>query len=483
MLRFRFLILALAVAASIVPAATQTREATLTLDFSKNLGPAQMNHISLGQGGLSPDPMWDSRIAEIRALHPRLIRLFVQEYFDVMPEVGKYHFETLDRSVNEIVQAGAIPIMTIAIRPKVLYPKIDQDIVDPTDYAAWERLISAMVEHYKQRGLSGVYWEVGNEGDIGERGGSPYRFTPENYVRYYKHTAAAVLKADPTAHVGGPALARSMSPILPALLDAADQKKFPLSFVSWHIYNNDPKVVQGTIEYVKSLLAKHPSLHPETILDEWNMALTVPPTDPRIQPAFIAETAWRMKESGLDYSCYYHIRDYHVDRDRFAAYSSPGGASFMASWWNRMPQYSGLFDFQNVMRPAYFSFELLARLTGDRLESSSNDDAVHAFLTFDKDYEYYSLMFWNFSATPVDVTLNLQALPETLRAHRRELDASAPSEDENSRLRPLEDVSLSADAAPAQIHLEPYGIQFWSLEPLNWRAQLMGNSRRSSTVK
>lgn len=483
MLSFRFMILALAGAAVMGQAAAQTRDATLTLDFSKDLGPAKMDHISLGQGGLSPDPMWDSRIAEIRALHPRLIRLFVQEYFDVMPKVGQYHFETLDRSVNEIVQAGAIPIMTLAIRPKVLYPKIDQDIVDPTDYGAWEALISAMVEHYKQRGLSGIYWEVGNEGDIGESGGSPYRFTPENYVRYYRHTAAAVLKADPTAHVGGPALARSMSPILPAFLDAADREKIPLSFVSWHIYNSDPKAVQGTIEYVKGLLAKHPSLHPETILDEWNMALTVPPTDPRIQPAFVAETAWRMKESGLDYSCYYHIRDYHVDRDRFAAYTSSGGASFMAAWWNRMPQYSGLFDFQNVMRPAYFSFLLLARLTGDRLQARSNDDSVHAFLTFDQNYDYYSLMFWNFSATPVDVTLNLQSLPGTLTAHRRELDAAAPSEDENARLHPLEDKTLTSDAAPAQIHLEPYGVQFWSLEPLHWRAELMGNSRHSPAAK
>src|SRR5580704_13103178 len=145
----------------------QTQTATLTLDFTKNLGPVEMDHISLGQGGLSPDPIWDSRIAEIRALHPRLIRLFVQEYFDVLPAIGKYHFETLDRSVDEIVQAGASPLMCIAIRPKVLYPQIDQDIVDPNDYSRWEALISAIVNHYKQRGLHGLYWEVGNEGDIG----------------------------------------------------------------------------------------------------------------------------------------------------------------------------------------------------------------------------------------------------------------------------------------------------------------------------
>lgn len=102
----------------------QTRTATLTLDFTKNLGPMEMDHISLGQGGLSPDPMWNNRIAEIRTLHPHLIRLFVQEYFDVMPSVGKYHFETLDRSVDEIVQVGANPLMCIAIRPKAhSFPK------------------------------------------------------------------------------------------------------------------------------------------------------------------------------------------------------------------------------------------------------------------------------------------------------------------------------------------------------------------------
>ena len=146
----------------------------------------------------------------------------------------------------------------------------------------------------------------------------------------------------------------------------------------------------------------------------------------------------------------------------------------MASWWNRMPQYSGLFDYQNVMRPDYFSFELLAHVTGDRLGATSDDDRVHAFLSHDKSYAYYSLMFWNFSPDPVTVKLNLVSLPETLTAHRRELDATTPSEDENARLRHLDDGSLTSDTAPAEIHLEPYGIQFWSLEPLHWRTKLMG---------
>ena len=455
-------------------AAAQTRNATLTLNFSKNIGPMEMDHISLGQGGLSPDPIWDNRIAEIRALHPRLIRLFVQEYFDLLPEDGHYHFDTLDQSVDEIVRAGALPLMCVTIKPKVLFPKTDQDVVDPNDYGKWEQLIAHVVSHYREKGLAGFYWEVGNEGDIGESGGSPYRFTPENYVRYYRHTVAAVLRGDSTAHVGGPAMAGWKSPILPALIAFCDQEKVPLNFVSWHIYDSDPKAIQGTIEGVKALLAQHPSLQPETILDEWNMALSVPPTDLRIQPAYVAETAWRMKASGLTYSCFYHIRDYHVDRDRFAPFFSPGGASFMASWWNRMPQYSGLFDYQNVMRPAYFAFELLARVTGDRLQADSTDESVHAFLAYDKAYETYNLLFWNFSGTPVTVRLDAHGLADALVAHRRLLDAQSPSEDENARLRPLPDVKLLPGSAPTEIRLEPYGVESWAMEPVDWLHKLLG---------
>ena len=442
----------------------QPRETTLRLSFANQLGPLNIDHIALGQGGLSEDPIWDSRAAEVRALHPRIIRLFVQEYFDLMPARGGYHFDTLDKSVDLIVKAGAKPLLSIVFKPKAIFPVVDQDVVEPQDYKKWEELIYAVVAHYKARGLTGMYWEVGNEPDIGEDGGCPYRFKPENYPRYYQHTTAAILRADPTAKVGGPALAGWKSPILPALLDFCAKNKTPLHFVSWHTYDSSPEDIQGTIEGVKALIAKHPSLKPETILDEWNMALTVPPSNPQIQPCFVAETAWRMKESGLDYSCYYHIRDYHVDRDRFAKFFSMHGASFMAAWWNRMPQYDGLFDYQNVVRPAYFTFKLMSRLAGDRLAAESNDKAVHAFLSYDKSYDIYSLLVWNFSADPVSVEVDARDLPATLVAKRRMLDAATPSNDENARLRPLEDLKLTPGAGTVKIQLEPYGLEFWSLE-------------------
>ncbi|MGH9617025.1 MAG: GH39 family glycosyl hydrolase [Acidobacteriaceae bacterium] len=453
----------LAILAGCVSIATaQSKTTVLNLSFGHDLGPLDINHIALGQGGMSPDPMWHSRVPEVRALHPALIRLFVQQYFDLMPKKGQYHFEALDRSVDDIVAAGAIPVMNLTLKPKLLYPTLNERIVNPTSYPAWEDFISHVVNHYKKRGLTGLYWEVGNEPDNGEAGGSPpYLFTAANYLNYYRHTIEAVLRADPTAHVGGPALAHWNSPILPALLSFCANRHVRLDFVSWHIYSSDPSAIEKTVYEVKALLSRYPSLHPETILDEWNMGKL--PNDPRIQAAFIDETAWRMKEAGLTYSCYYQIRDYRIDRDDFTPFLSPADASAAAFWWNRWPEFFGLFDFQNVMRPSYFSFLLLSRLTGDRLEADSSNPNVHAFLTYDKSYGMYSLLFWNFSADPVDISIETNGQPAPLYSFRCMLDAQASSNLENVRLRHLDTLTLTSGREAVPVHLGPYGIQFWTL--------------------
>lgn len=450
---------ALAIVTAIV-AGAQIRTATVTAEFGRSGPPLDIDRISLGQGGLSPDTIWEGRLAEIRALRPRMIRLFVQEYFDLMPAEGKYHFDSLDRSVDLIRAAGAIPSLALAFKPAVLFPKVDQDVVEPTDYAAWEELISQLVSHYQRRGTGPIYWEVGNEGDIGESGGCPFRFTPDNYVRFYSHTVAAIRRTDPTAKVGGPALANWKSPILPALLEHAAAGKSPLDFVSWHIYSSDPVAVRKTIDGVRVLVAKHPSLRPELILNEWNMSLSNPVLDTRFQPAYILETAWQMKDADLDYSCYYHIRDYHVELDQFAPFMSPGGAAGMARWWNRMPQYDGLFDYQNTLRPAYFAFKLLSRLAGSKLPVTTDDEKVHAFFTWDDTYKTHNLLVWNFSDKPASVTLRITGLDGKYTANGRSLDAVTASDDENLRLRPLPRLSLTEGTSEHTLQLEPYGIEY-----------------------
>jgi xylan 1,4-beta-xylosidase len=346
----------------------------------------------------------------------------------------------------------------------VLFPKIDQDIVEPNSYAAWDRLIFNLVQHYKKQGAGIRYWEVANEPDIGESGGCPYNFTPESYTRYYQHTVTAILRADPNALVGGPALANWQSPILPALLEFCSTNHTPLDFVSWHIYNNDPEVFRDSIDKIREMLKKFPTLKPETFIDEWNMSLSHPPSNPGLQPCFLAEVIWQMKDAGLDYSCYYHIRDWYVSASQIATFMSPSGTAFMTRWWDRMPQFDGLFDFQNHVRPTYFAFKLISRLQGDRLGLSSSNPHVHGFATCDPRLLMYNLLLWNYSDSPVDLDLTLQALPHQLLSRHIVLDASTANDDENARLRPEQYTELKPGDHTLHVHLEPYAVHYWSFE-------------------
>ena len=320
------------------------------------------------------------------------------------------------------------------------------------------------MKHHKDRGDGIRYWEVANEPDIGEDGGCPYRFKPESYVRYYTHTVAAIRKADPTALVGGPALASVRSPILPALLEACEAKALPLSFISWHVYSSDPRQVRGTIDHARALLRKHPALTPETILDEWNMDLQDPPLDPRFQPCYVLEVVQQMKEAGLDWSCYYQIRDYHVKYEQFAPFFSPQGAAFMTRWWNRMPQFDGLFDYQDRVRPSFFAFKLLSRLTGERLQLESTLPTVHGFATHDEQYRIDNLLLWNFADSRASLELVLEGLSKDALVRHLELDALAPGDDENARLHPGPRTRLGKGSHRLKVELGPYAVQFWSFE-------------------
>src|SRR5437867_13131228 len=138
--------------AAALSVSAQSQAAQLSVSFTHRLGPLDIHKMALGQGGLSEEPMWEDRVAEIRALKPGVIRLFLQEYFDLLPERGRYHFDALDRSVATILATGAKPLMCICFKPRVLFPEINQDIVEPNDYAEWEKLVFNLVSHYRQRG-------------------------------------------------------------------------------------------------------------------------------------------------------------------------------------------------------------------------------------------------------------------------------------------------------------------------------------------
>ncbi len=132
-----------------------------------------------------------------------------------------------------------------------------------------------------------------------------------------------------------------------------------------------------------------------------------------------------------------------------------------------MPQFDGLFDFQDNVRPAYFTFKLLSRLTGDRLRLASDSPNVHGFATRDDRYRSYqfNLMLWNFSTAPANVEVAFTDMPGDMTAKPVVLDAVTPSNDEIARLRPEPAFRIESEQPRMRIGLEPYQVRFWSFEP------------------
>jgi hypothetical protein len=136
----------------------------------------------------------------------------------------------------------------------------------------------------------------------------------------------------------------------------------------------------------------------------------------------------------------------------------------MARWWNRMPQFDGLFDYQNQVRPTYFAFKLLSRLAGQKLRVNSSAPSVHALASQDPELRMHNLLLWNFSKSPAALELKLTSLPRDMRARHIVLDASTASSDENARLRPEPFFQIPKGDRQLELQLEPYSVHYWSFE-------------------
>lgn len=88
-----------------------------------------------------------------------------------------------------------------------------------------------------------------------------------------------------------------------------------------------------------------------------------------------------------------------------------------------------------------------------------------SFFAYDPLYRTHNLLIWNYSPKTVRVTVEGAGVPERLLMRPELLDATAPSYDENARLRPLDPVRVEKGNLRTEIDLDSYGIAFWSFEP------------------
>lgn len=178
------------------------------VDFADITGSMDFKNHMVGIGGVNSLPMPQKVVEGIAKLKPAMIRIFIQEFFFIEKDDGELDFTALDKYIRAVNSTGSDIMASICIKPKSIYPAVNETIWRPNDVQRWQYIIGEMVKRYSVDNKYITYWGVGNEINIGEWGGCPYSIPDaKDYFEYYKMTVEPILKVFPEARVGGPSWA------------------------------------------------------------------------------------------------------------------------------------------------------------------------------------------------------------------------------------------------------------------------------------
>lgn len=376
---------------------------TVTVDAKAVRSPLEAWRHALGQGGVSPEPLPQRVLDGVRLLRPRLIRVFIQQFFDVYPAPGRFDWTALDAYLRPLAGTGAKVVAAITVKPPVLFPTVDHAIWQPADVGDWQRVIFQLVKRYSVDTPIVTHWEVGNETDIGELGGAPFLIpTPDAYGRFYRTITAPILDAFPEALVGGPASCWIENEPLPGFVEECKRNGARLDFISWHLYSDDPGRHALGVRKAKAILDGYPGQRPEMMVTEWSKGFErsghvagsgAPPVsrpvsveDMAFEPrraAITAASIVAMIEAGVDWTFYYHLWDQAIDPDVFEPFFSTEGIGALVEHWNEVPHRFALFGVGGEVRPQYFVFQILSQLGDQRLAVEADAADLHVLAARD----------------------------------------------------------------------------------------------------
>jgi hypothetical protein len=327
-----------------------------------------------------------------------------------------YDWTDFDKRVDFIEKVGAAPIFAVSYMPQVLdaVPNNERQSA-PNDYSKWEELCYQAARHSLERGKRVPYWEVWNEANSGwikpgpqDSGSDEFRQLYrealgrnesdqeivrrfEAYAKLYRATARGVLRADPQAQIGGPALASGPFEnserghcqhgrgFARGLMLWCAREKLPLDFVSWHEYFQAADVVAAEADAFREYLHAFPSLESNVksyMVTEWNEAWWGDrPHDHEIGAAWCADGMIRaMIPKKIDKPCLFYVKQ--------------GDASFRGDWSILMTE--------NRPKPTYNMARGFNSLGGKWVKVSGADDDVCAVAALDESQKRLSIAVVNY---------------------------------------------------------------------------------------
>jgi len=397
---------------------TSLPKKNITLDVKNRAGILELYRHGLGQGGISPKPLTENVVQAVRMTKPRLIRIFIQEFFEIYPSHGKFKWGKLDAYMKTLDETGAKVVASITLKPPVLFPKIDHTIFMPNNIEEFQNVIYQLVKRYSVEKKIITHWEILNETDIGELGGAPYLITgADDYLKFYRMVSQPILKAFPKAKIGGAAVANTDRDLLYEFIEKCGKTGTQLDFITWHTYSNLPEHHVNVIRKVKDAAKKFPG-SPEFMVTEWNKAFDPVSVEElafdRKKAAITAAAIIAMNDVAPVWSFYYHIQEQVVCPEDFKPFFKD--INTMAEFWNEIPIRFGLFGLNDEIRPPYFVYLFLSMMAGERIEAVSDDPDIRTISGCDDDK--ISVLATNYNpegSKDVVLQINLKNLPGVFR--------------------------------------------------------------------
>jgi xylan 1,4-beta-xylosidase len=226
------------------------------------IGSEHLSH-ALSEDTTGGQPIGAELSAALTAAHRELGVTHVRAHAILCDDLAVYReldgrpqhdFAGVDRVYDHLRRIGLYPVVELSFMPHDLARDPSKTVFaygaivsPPKDWDRWHDLVRDLVAHLADRyGLDELveHWsfEVWNEANLEVF----WSGTPEEYLRLYDVTAAAVKSVDHRLRVGGPSSAASGW--VEELLAHADRTGTPVDFVTTHTYGSPPLDFRPTLE-------------------------------------------------------------------------------------------------------------------------------------------------------------------------------------------------------------------------------------------
>jgi len=324
---------------------------------------------NFAQGGEEPKDMIGPAIEKVRSLSPKLIRIdHIYDFYNVARSDGGYDFTRLDQAVKSILDAGAVPMLSLSYIPSQW--STDGKITSPPkDWNLWQNLVTATVERYSGKsGLNiyNVYYEVYNEPDL--FGNWRYGKDP-NYLSLYLYSSRGAARAQNVNpfKIGGPATTGFYPNWIKALVNYCDANRLPLDFLSWHRYSPSLSDYDADVDKIIEILTDYPDYqNVERIITEFG------PGPER--------SAWYENRVGAAQAI--SVSTHLLDRvHRIFGFELKGGPGEVGSQWGMLTHETK----GAKPKPRWFAYQFLNLFSGARLPLEGNGDWVSGVATKEGD--------------------------------------------------------------------------------------------------